>query len=149
MDHLPKGSDSGLMMEISEGGANLSTGEKQLLCLARAILRSNRILVMDEATANVDPKTDKLIQEVIRTKFSACTVMTVAHRLHTIMDCDKIMVLANGAVVEFGTPYELLARSRDGKVDECSLLGMVSGMEEGVKEALWEQARQAHLKRSC
>ncbi|KMY92502.1 uncharacterized protein Dsimw501_GD10651 [Drosophila simulans] len=105
----------GLASKISEGGTNFSVGQRQLVCLARAILRENRILVMDEATANVDPQTDGLIQATIRSKFRDCTVLTIAHRLHTIIDSDKVMVMDAGRVVEFGSPYELLTKS-DSKV---------------------------------
>nr|XP_034300519.1 multidrug resistance-associated protein 4-like isoform X5 [Crassostrea gigas] len=98
----------GLYMEVSDSGHNLSVGQRQLVCLARAILRQNNILVLDEATANVDHSTDRLIQETIRSRFKNCTVLTVAHRIHTIMDSSKVMVLNQGKLVEFDTPYQLL-----------------------------------------
>ena len=94
--------------EIKECGANFSIGERQLLCLARALLKKNKIIVMDEATANVDYKTDQLIQETIRTKFKHCTVITIAHRLNTIMDYDRVLVLESGHVVEYDKPEHLL-----------------------------------------
>ncbi|CAO2585581.1 ATP-binding cassette sub-family C member 2, partial [Lemmus lemmus] len=100
----------GLYHEVTEGGDNLSIGQRQLICLGRALLRKSKILVLDEATAAVDLETDNLIQTTIRNEFSHCTVITIAHRLHTIMDSDKIMVLDSGKIVEYGSPEELLSK---------------------------------------
>ncbi|ODN02388.1 Multidrug resistance-associated protein 4 [Orchesella cincta] len=100
---------------VAESGANFSIGQRQLVCLARAILKSNKILVMDEATANVDPRTDQLIQNTIRTKFPDCTVITIAHRLQTVMNYDKIMVLDHGNLLEYDHPHKLL-QNPDGRL---------------------------------
>ncbi|CAF0910972.1 unnamed protein product [Rotaria sordida] len=101
----------GLDSLITENGSNLSIGQKQLICLARAILKKSKILVIDEATANVDNATDELIQQVIRNKFKECTVLTIAHRLRTVIDNDRIMVINNGELVELDTPFALLSNS--------------------------------------
>ena len=103
-------SPSELNTKMSEGGSNFSVGQRQLLCLARAVIRKNKILVLDEATANVDPKTDGLIQKTIRRKFEKCTVLTIAHRLNTVMDSDKVLVMDTGSVAEFDHPYILLQK---------------------------------------
>ncbi|XP_055536617.1 probable multidrug resistance-associated protein lethal(2)03659 isoform X2 [Wyeomyia smithii] len=103
--------EGGLDAKMSDGGSNFSMGQRQLVCLARAILRNNKILILDEATANVDPETDKLIQRTIREQFSGCTVLTIAHRLHTVMDSDRVLVMDAGRAVEFGHPHELLRQS--------------------------------------
>lgn len=105
-------SASGLYGKVSDGGANFSVGQRQLLCLARAIVRKNKILVLDEATANVDPQTDALIQKTIRKRFENCTVFIIAHRLNTVMDCDKFIVMDAGHMVEFNHPYLLLKQEQ-------------------------------------
>lgn len=93
---------------VTEGGGNLSVGQRQLLCLSRALLKNNRILVLDEATANVDHETDEIIQKTIKNGFTNCTILTVAHRLNTIIDMDRILVLDAGQVIEFDIPHLLL-----------------------------------------
>uniref|UniRef100_A0A674PFE0 Cystic fibrosis transmembrane conductance regulator n=1 Tax=Takifugu rubripes TaxID=31033 RepID=A0A674PFE0_TAKRU len=97
---------------LAESGSNFSVGQRQLVCLARALLRKNRILIIDEATANVDPRTDELIQKTIRDKFRECTVLTIAHRLNTIIDSDRILVLDAGNVHAYDVPYTLLQNPR-------------------------------------
>uniref|UniRef100_F7FA77 Multidrug resistance-associated protein 1 n=1 Tax=Macaca mulatta TaxID=9544 RepID=F7FA77_MACMU len=94
--------------ECAEGGENLSVGQRQLVCLARALLRKTKILVLDEATAAVDLETDDLIQSTIRTQFEDCTVLTIAHRLNTIMDYTRVIVLDKGEIQEYGAPSDLL-----------------------------------------
>uniref|UniRef100_A0A672QV88 Multidrug resistance-associated protein 1 n=1 Tax=Sinocyclocheilus grahami TaxID=75366 RepID=A0A672QV88_SINGR len=96
--------------ECSEGGENLSLGQRQLVCLARALLRKTKILVLDEATAAVDLETDNLIQSTIRTQFEDCTVLTIAHRLNTIMDYTRVLVLDKGQMAEFDSPSNLTAK---------------------------------------
>jgi len=93
---------------VAEGGSNFSVGERQVLCLARALLRDTRVLCLDEATANVDPTNDAKIQHVIRTELAKCMVLTIAHRLHTVMTADRVMVLDQGQLVQFDAPKKLL-----------------------------------------
>ena len=107
---LVEGLPGQLQFKLRESGTNLSVGERQLVCLARALVQKSKIIIMDEATANVDFKTDRLIQEVIRDKFKDSTVITIAHRLNTIMDYDKVLVLDGGRVVEFDKPDVLMRK---------------------------------------
>jgi len=94
--------------EVSEGGSNFSVGQRQLIVIARALLRGARIVIMDEATAAVDAETDANIQKVMRNEFASATCITVAHRINTILDCDKILVMSDGKAAEFDTPKALL-----------------------------------------
>ena len=94
--------------EIEENGKNLSIGEKQLICIARAILRKSKIIVMDEATSSIDYKTENVIQNVINTIMVKSTVITIAHRIKTVINYDRIMVLNKGDIVEFDSPTKLL-----------------------------------------
>ena len=98
----------GLDFKVSEGGGNLSVGQRQLLCLARACLRKTKILFLDEATAAVDLETDDLIQATIRNEFYGSTILTIAHRINTIMDSDKVVVMEEGRVKEVDSPENLL-----------------------------------------
>ncbi|KAG0227715.1 hypothetical protein BGW41_003704 [Actinomortierella wolfii] len=100
----------GLSFEVAPNGDNFSVGQRSLLCLARALLRKTKVLVLDEATSSVDVQTDELIQRTIRTEFHDRTILTIAHRIKTVMDYDKILVLDQGRVQEFASPAELLQR---------------------------------------
>uniref|UniRef100_A0A8C7TJM1 Multidrug resistance-associated protein 4 n=1 Tax=Oncorhynchus mykiss TaxID=8022 RepID=A0A8C7TJM1_ONCMY len=121
---------------LAESGSNFSVGQRQLVCLARAVLRKNRILIIDEATANVDPRTDELIQKTIRDKFRECTVLTIAHRLNTIIDSDRILVLGAGMIQEFDEPYVLLQNQ------ESALYRIVQQTGKAEAASLLESAKQ-------
>uniref|UniRef100_A0A667HXP7 ABC transporter domain-containing protein n=2 Tax=Lynx canadensis TaxID=61383 RepID=A0A667HXP7_LYNCA len=99
----------GLDFQCSEGGENLSVGQRQLVCLARAVLRRSCILVLDEATAAMDLETDDLIWATVRTQFENCTVLTIPHWLDTIIDYTRVLVLDRGTVAEFDSPANLIA----------------------------------------
>jgi ABC-type multidrug transport system fused ATPase/permease subunit len=108
MKQFVKDMDKQLDSEVRPNGENFSVGQRQLLCLARAMIRGSHILIMDEATASVDIETDAIIQRALRTNFSEATVLTIAHRLNTIIDYDKILVLDKGELLEFDSPKNLL-----------------------------------------
>jgi len=121
----------GLEATVDEAGSNFSTGEVQLLCIGRALLRGCKILVLDEATASVDDTTDRLIQRTFRAAFKGCTILTIAHRIKTIIDSDRILVLDAGRVVDYDPPKVLLARSTaDSKFSQ---LVQASGQEDFLR----------------
>jgi len=104
VENLPKQLDN----VVTEGGDNLSVGKRCQMCLARAILRHSHVLILDEATASVDMETDAAIQRSIRRDFNNCTIVTIAHRLNTVVDYDRVVVMSFGRVIEFDTPATLL-----------------------------------------
>ena len=139
LETVVKGFKVKLSEPVSEGAALFSSGQKQLICLARAILRKNTILVLDEATANVDMETDTLIQETIKRKFRECTVLTVAHRLDTIIESERNLVLSEGRVVEYDQPHKLL-QNEDGHFKE-----MVAAIGKKREALMREAAFRSYL----
>ncbi|KAK2420580.1 ABC transporter C family member [Trifolium repens] len=102
--------DKGLNSSVVEDGSNWSMGQRQLFCLGRALLRRSRILVLDEATASIDNSTDMILQKTIRTEFADCTVITVAHRIPTVMDCTMVLSISDGKLAEYDEPMSLMKR---------------------------------------
>ncbi|KAG7142092.1 ABC transporter 7 like protein [Verticillium longisporum] len=127
-----------LSSPVSESGSNLSQGQRQLLCLARAILKNPTVLVMDEATASIDYATDSKIQETIRELTS--TIITIAHRLQTIVDYDKVLVLDKGSVVEYGHPYELIRKDKGSFRSMCDMSGELDLLIKAAKKK-WDSGR--------
>lgn len=107
LQQLVRNHSDGLRLLIAESGANLSAGERQLICVARAILKKSSILLIDEATANVDFTTDRMIQQVIADKFRDCTILKIAHRLNTVANSDRLLILQEGVVVYFDVPNNI------------------------------------------
>ncbi|GBC03173.1 hypothetical protein RclHR1_00500021 [Rhizophagus clarus] len=121
---------------VSEGGKNFSQGQRQLLCLARALLKSSKVILMDEATASIDFATDEKIQQMIRTEFIDCTILCIAHRLRTIIDYDRILVLDQGNIIEFDSPHNLITNheslfykmcQNSGEFDQLMSLALKKG----------------------
>ncbi|KAK9145296.1 hypothetical protein Sjap_005199 [Stephania japonica] len=103
-----QGKEDGLDTLVAEDGSNWSMGQRQLFCLGRALLRRSRILVLDEATASIDNATDSILQKIIRTEFADCTVITVAHRIPTVMDCTMVLAMSDGKIAEYDEPIKLM-----------------------------------------
>lgn len=125
---------SSLDNPVSEGGSNFSQGQRQLLCMARALLRNSKIIVMDEATASVDFATDKAIQSAIQQEFENSTVICIAHRLNTIILYDKVLVLDHGKVLEYDTPANLL-KTKTHFREMCERSGELDVLLEMVRVA--------------
>lgn len=128
--------EGGLDANVEEGGSNLSAGQRQLMCLARALLRKGAVLVLDEATSSIDGETDKLVQQIIRSEFDQMSILTVAHRLDTILDSDAILVMDAGKVAEFAPPQDLLA-------DKSSMFSALA-KQAGIRDAASGTATPAH-----
>jgi ABC-type transport system involved in cytochrome bd biosynthesis fused ATPase/permease subunit len=128
-----------LSSAIAESGSNLSQGQRQLLCLARALLKSPRVLLMDEATASIDYATDSKIQETLR-ELKDNTIITIAHRLQTIIDYDKVLVLDKGEVVEYDGPWELIRKENGSFRRMCEMSGDFDTLMELARKA-WEGRR--------
>ena len=128
-----------LSSPVAESGSNLSQGQRQLLCLARALLKAPKVLVMDEATASIDYATDTKIQVTIREIRN--TTITIAHRLQTIIDYDKVLVLDLGRVVEFGEPWDLVFKKDGAFRAMCDMSGDREVLERDAQKA--RQAKQA------
>lgn len=147
LDHVPDSTDNAsvnsenvnkfldLRNEITEGGANLSQGQRQLVCLARSLLRSPKIILLDEATASIDYSSDAKIQQTIREEFGDSTILTIAHRLRSIIDYDKILVMDAGEVREYDHPYSLLLNKSSIFYSMCEDSGELDILVQLAKES--------------
>ncbi len=120
---------------VAHEGSNFSVGQRQLICLARAVLLRSNIIILDEPSANVDSKTDQLLQKTLRERFSQATIISVAHRLDTIIDYDKVLVLGDGKMMEFGSPSDLLSK------EDGHFLALVKSTGDEMAKALLKRAR--------
>ena len=131
---------------ITEGGGNLSQGERQLVCLARSLLKNPKIILLDEATSSIDYKSDALIQKTIRDEFGSSTILTIAHRLRTIIDYDKILVMDAGKVVEYDNPYVLISNQDSLFYSMCENSGELNSLIALAKESYVKKKNQRHPK---
>lgn len=127
LQELVDSDPAGIEMEISENGSNLSSGERQLICICRAILRKSKLVILDEATANIDVITEQKIQTLINTQFVDSTMVVIAHRINTIIQSDRVLVLSFGEIQEFDTPQNLMA---DGDSEFSKLITELKRKEE-------------------
>jgi ABC-type multidrug transport system fused ATPase/permease subunit len=128
-----------LSAHVAESGTNLSQGQRQLLCLARALLKAPKVLVMDEATASIDYATDSKIQDTLR-ELKNNTILTIAHRLQTIIDYDRVLVLDKGEVVEYADPWELIQKEDGHFRSMCETSGDFDSLYELARKA-WQDRR--------
>ena len=142
--HIENNCANGLNTILTESNSLFSLGQKQLFCLARAIIRKTKVLVLDEATANVDLVTDNFIQETLKNSFKNCTVLIIAHRLATVIDSDRILVMDKGHGVEFDHPYNLLVNdSGDSSITKDGFFSkMVKATGEDTADSLFNIAKE-------
>ncbi|CAO3589839.1 unnamed protein product [Absidia cylindrospora] len=121
---------------ITEGGHNLSIGQRQLVCLARALLKQTKVVIMDEATSSVDFETDRAIQQTMATEFASCTIMCVAHRLNSVINYDRILVIEDGLVKEYDSPSALISNPRSRFYKMCLDSGEFAQLQSSVSSLL-------------
>ena len=141
LEDFVRGLKDQLNHHVADSGENFSSGQRQLICFARALLRKSKIIVMDEPTANIDAQTDETIQKIISEEFQDTTMLTIAHRLNTVIGSDYMLVMDAGVVKEFRSPVSLL---EDGTT---LLSGMVDALGENAASSLRAQAREAEARR--
>lgn len=137
----------GLDAPVSEFGESLSVGQRQLVCLARVLLRDCRIILLDEATSSVDYATDAAMQKTIAESFGHCTILTIAHRLNTIINSDRVLVMDSGRVAEFDHPHVLLTKSQNGNGVNV-FASLIDELGPHTASALRARAEESYLSRN-